>query len=351
MIGKNSFTKAHITSIKKTYKNLDEFLIERMIFAFGLLESLVRVNLPFVFKGGTSLVLLLNKPYRLSTDIDIIVEPHINLDEFLNEAAKIYPFIRKEKQERRGKNNITKEHYRFFYQSPSSEQEIPILLDVLFENHGYKKVLSKPIKNSFLGQEGESLFVHVPSIESILADKLTAFAPNTTGIEYEYHNKDGILITKYLEVIKQFLDVAKLLEDAKDFDVISASYSEIVKQEIEYRGIDITEEMALMDTFNMCLSIITRGTMFKEDYSKLLKGIHSIQNHVFGIKVTGESVVEYACNIMLLTAKLIKKTNVIKMDVPNQLIPKEYKNINRLKKVNTEFYNKAVLALKILDII
>ncbi|MDY0140104.1 MAG: hypothetical protein RBR50_10420, partial [Candidatus Izemoplasmatales bacterium] len=135
------------------------------------------------------------------------------------------------------------------------------------------------------------------------------------------------------------------------FDVISASYSEIVKQEIEYRGIDITEEMALMDTFNMCLSIITRGTMFKEDYSKLLKGIHSIQNHVFGIKVTGESVVEYACNIMLLTAKLIKKTNVIKMDVPNQLIPKEYKNINRLKKVNTESYNKAVLALKLLDIV
>lgn len=326
MIGKNSFTKAHITSIKKTYKNLDEFLIERMIFAFGLLESLVRVNLPFVFKGGTSLVLLLNKPYRLSTDIDIIVEPHINLDEFLNEAAKIYPFIRKEKQERWGKNNITKEHYRFFYQSPSSEQEIPILLDVLYENHGYKEVLSKPIKNSFLGQEGESLFVHVPSIESILADKLTAFAPNTTGI-------------------------LRVKEDAKDFDVISASYSEIVKQEIEYRGIDITEEMALMDTFNMCLSIITRGTMFKEDHSKLLKGIHSIQNHVFGIKVTGESVVEYACNIMLLTAKLIKKTNVIKMDVPNQLIPKEYKNINRLKKVNTESYNKAVLALKILDII
>ena len=351
MISKNSFTKAHIRSIKKTYKNLDEFLIERMIFAFGLLESLVRVNLPFVFKGGTSLVLLLNKPYRLSTDIDIIVEPHINLDEFLNEVAKIYPFIRKEKQERRGKNNITKEHYRFFYQSPSSEQEIPILLDVLFENHGYKKVLSVPIKDSFLEQEGESLFVQVPSIESILADKLTAFAPNTTGIEYEYYNEDGILITKYLEVIKQFLDVAKLLEDAKDFNIISASYSKIVMQEIEYRGIDITEEIALVDTFNMCLSIVTRGALFKEDYSKLLKGIHSIQNHVFGIKVTGESVVEYACNIMLLTAKLIKKTNSIKIDVPNQIIPKEYKNINRLKKISMESYNKAVTALILLNIV
>lgn len=351
MISKKTFTKTHITSIKNRYNNLDEFLIERMIFAFGLLESLVIVDLPFVFKGGTSLVLLLEKPYRLSTDIDIVVEPNVNLDKFLNEASEIYPFIRKEKQERKGKNNIAKEHYKFYYQSPSSDQEIPILLDVLFEKHGYEKILSAPIKNGFLIQDGEPLFVKIPSIESILADKLTAFAPNTTGVKYEYYNKHGILITKYLEVIKQFLDVAKLLEIAENFDIISASYSKIFMQEIAYRGIDISQEEALMDTFNMCLAIITRGAFFREDYSKLLKGIHSIQNHVFGIKVTGESVVNYACDIMLLSAKLIKKTGVVQVDVPSQLIPKEYKNINRLKKVNMESYKKAAIALKLLDIV
>lgn len=351
MISKDAFTKTHISSIKNTYKNLDAFLIERMVFAFGLLESLVKVNLPFVFKGGTSLVLLLKTPYRLSTDIDIIVEPHVNLDAFLDEASKIYPFIRKEMQQRRGKNKITKTHYRFYYQSPMSDQEIPILLDVLFENHGYKKVISAPIENRFIVQEGEPLLVNMPSIESILADKLTAFAPKTTGIEFDYHNKDGLLITKYLEVIKQFLDVAILLEAAKDFEIIRASYLKIVRQEIAYRGLDVTEETVLMDTFNMCLAIVTRGALFKEDYSKLLKGIHSIQNHVFGIKITGESVVEYACNIMLLSAKLIKNSNDVHFDVLNQTLPKTYKDINRLKKLNMEAYKKAVTALQLLGLI
>ena len=39
----------------------------------GLLEALARTELPFVFKGGTSLMLLLDSPKRLSVDIDIVV--------------------------------------------------------------------------------------------------------------------------------------------------------------------------------------------------------------------------------------------------------------------------------------
>jgi predicted nucleotidyltransferase component of viral defense system len=350
MINETTFTREHIASIKELYKNLDQFLIERMIFAFGLLESLVKVDLPFVFKGGTSLVLLLDKPYRLSTDIDIVVEPTVDIDKYLYEVSKIYPFIRREKQERKGKNDIIKEHYKFYYQSPSSDQEIPILLDVLFENHGYDKIIKAPIQNDFLIQEGTPLLVYLPSIESILADKLTAFAPNTTGIEYEYYNKEGVLVTKYLEVIKQFLDVAKLLENATDFGVIRTSYLKIVMQEIDYRGLKITEKDTLLDTFNMSLSIITRGVLFKEDYPKLLKGIQSIQNHVFGLRITGESVVDYACNIMLLCARLIKNTDLVEVEIPGQLKFKKYKNINRLKKINADAYKKAVSALKLLEL-
>ena len=131
MIDNKSFTKEHIDTIKQKYPHLDQFIIERTIFAFGLLEALVRADLPFIFKGGTSLILLLNKPYRLSTDIDIIVDPEIDIEPFLSEAAKIFPFIEKEQQTRKGKNKIIKSHYKFYYQSPSLEEKIPILLDVL----------------------------------------------------------------------------------------------------------------------------------------------------------------------------------------------------------------------------
>lgn len=77
MIDKRSFKKEHIDEIKELYPTLDQALIERCIFALGLLEALIHVGLPFVFKGGTSLMLLLKNPYRLSTDIDIIVDPKV----------------------------------------------------------------------------------------------------------------------------------------------------------------------------------------------------------------------------------------------------------------------------------
>ncbi len=45
-----------------------------------LLEGLSKSVLDFVFKGGTSLILLLNTLNRLSIDIDIIVENSFDFD-------------------------------------------------------------------------------------------------------------------------------------------------------------------------------------------------------------------------------------------------------------------------------
>jgi hypothetical protein len=177
MIDELTYTIEHINQIKNNYTKLDQTIIERTIYAFGLLEALLYVKMPFIFKGRTSLLILLDNPYRLSTDIDIIVEPSIDIKPYLNKAAKIFPFLKMEEHIRKGKNDVMKEHYKFYYQSPSSNQEIPILLDVLYEQHGYVKVITKELKNDFLIITGENLFVKVPSIESILGDKLTAFAP------------------------------------------------------------------------------------------------------------------------------------------------------------------------------
>ncbi|MDC7248681.1 MAG: hypothetical protein PQJ49_02030 [Sphaerochaetaceae bacterium] len=81
MISKNSFSLEHILSLKSNY-HLDPIILERVIFAFGLLESLKKVNLPFIFKCGTCLMLLLDKPMRLSTDIDIIIDNTINIEAY-----------------------------------------------------------------------------------------------------------------------------------------------------------------------------------------------------------------------------------------------------------------------------
>jgi Domain of unknown function (DUF1814). len=52
----------------------------------------------FIFKGGTSLLLVTEHPLRLSTDIDIIVEPRTGVEEFVLEMVKIFSFKYHEKQ-------------------------------------------------------------------------------------------------------------------------------------------------------------------------------------------------------------------------------------------------------------
>ena len=98
MLSKENFTEQHIRELQKMNRR-DPILLERTVYAFGLLEALVRVKMPFIFKGGTCLMLLLEHPMRLSTDIDIVVEPGTDVDEYIRMASKIFPFVKN----RRGK--------------------------------------------------------------------------------------------------------------------------------------------------------------------------------------------------------------------------------------------------------
>ena len=108
MISKETFTKRYIKELQSNSKR-DPILIERTIYAFGLLEAIAKVNMPFIFKGGTCLMLLLDHPQRLSTDIDIIVEPGTSVEEYIKRTAMIFPFKNYEEQIRIGKNNIKKD--------------------------------------------------------------------------------------------------------------------------------------------------------------------------------------------------------------------------------------------------
>ena len=53
MLSKNNFTEEHIRSLQ-TESRRDPLLLERCVYAFGLLEAIITVGMPFVFKGGTS---------------------------------------------------------------------------------------------------------------------------------------------------------------------------------------------------------------------------------------------------------------------------------------------------------
>lgn len=117
MITKETYTLEYVNSLREKYKK-DPSLLEGVLFAFGLLEAITRVGMPFIFKGGTSLMLILDHPLRLSTDIDILVKPGTDVDHYINEATKLFPFKTFDEDRRVGKNNIEKRHFKFIYDSP-----------------------------------------------------------------------------------------------------------------------------------------------------------------------------------------------------------------------------------------
>lgn len=109
-------------------------------------------------------MLLLKKPMRLSTDIDIVVEPGTDIDAYIEEAGKLFPFIRVEEQKRIGRNDIVKRHFKFVYLSPTSGNEVTILLDVLFEENHYASLVERNIENELLLVEKPDITVKIPNV-------------------------------------------------------------------------------------------------------------------------------------------------------------------------------------------
>jgi len=74
MIKEKCFTEKWLDSFKKqaAHRRIDKIILEKMIYALHLLEQLKINGLDFTFKGGTSLVLLLEEENRFSIDTDII---------------------------------------------------------------------------------------------------------------------------------------------------------------------------------------------------------------------------------------------------------------------------------------
>ena len=311
MIDRRVYELEYIRGLQKRY-SADPGLIERALYAFGLLEAIKSVGMPFCFKGGTSLMLIMEKPARLSTDIDILVQPGTDVDAYIEKAARIFPFLDKEENIRKGKNGIIKRHFKFSYFSPVRKTELYILLDVVFADFPYARTVEKEIRNDLLLTTGENLTVQVPTADCILGDKLTAFAPHTTGV---------LLGTgRELEIAKQLFDTATLFDYLEDPELLSRTYDSAVREETDFRGEKWTREDVLNDTIQACTSIISRGVMDKEDYAEYLRGIKSLKNHVLLRGYNTDDATWKACKVMYLASCLISGKPVKKIGEPERYL-------------------------------
>ncbi len=343
MIDKESLTIDWINKVSTNNRKADKILVEKVIRALLLLEGLSKNKLNFVFKGGTALMLLLDSPKRLSIDIDIILpkEPD-NLKEIFEKITKDQHFTKFELQERSVDSKIKKTHYKFFYEpvhkTQSSEENI--LLDILFEEVHYKNILKLPISSLFIKTDGEPVTVSVPSHEDILGDKLTAFAPNTTGIPYKKGEK-----SMSMEIIKQLYDIGNLVDVAKDISTVKVTFSTFANTELKYREKkELNKNDVIEDIFQTSLSIASRGLSGKGNFEELQHGIQRLTGFIFSEPFHLDKAITFASKAAYI-ATLIKNNakEIEKFDNPNQMkdwVISEplWESANKLKKSKPEAF-------------
>ena len=345
MITKDNYSEEHIRELQSGTRR-DPVIIERALFAFGLLEALAQVGMEFTFKGGTSLILLLSKPKRLSTDIDIVVKPGTDVDEYIRRASIIFPFKDGGEQFRKKRGNLEKRHFKFFYDSPMHGGEpFYILLDILFEEDHYEKVTQREISSEFLLTEGSNLSVSIPTIDCVLGDKMTAFAPYTTGIPM---GED-----KELEIMKQFFDVSTLIEEFTDFECVRRTYFAISETEIGYREKDISPSDALMDTIQAAACIGSRGKINPNDFPSYLKGSRDIIQHIYTPGFSMEQAVSMAPQVIYMAACLLTNRPFerdIDMDSlrAENLTQKDFLTMKGFRRTQSKGYGYLILADRLL---
>ena len=344
MISKECFTASWIDQKSKELQYNDKNIIEKVIRAFSLLDMLAQSGCPFHFKGGSCLMLLLkNGRHRLSIDIDIICPPRTDIEEYLK-AYKDFGFIDYKSVERiqRG-TDIPKSHSKFFYQVAfldDSDRQESILLDVLNENCHYEEVVEVPIEGPFLKIEGTPSIVKVPSVGDILGDKLTAYAPNTTGIPYFKKDRDCSM-----EIIKQLYDIARLFDEVDNLEVTSRSFGRIAEVELSYRGLENNPKMIFEDVRQTSLCLATRGAEGNGDFNMLQRGVSRIKSFMFrGGYLIENAIIDaaraaYIATLLEKDITKIERYNGDPMSIASLDIQPTISNrLNRLKRQSPEAY-------------
>jgi hypothetical protein len=151
-----------------------------------------------------------------------------------------------------------------------------------------------------------------------LGDKLTAFAPNTTGVPY---NAD-----KEKEILKQLFDIGHLFDLLTEITIFKKSFLETAKGEIAYRPerkIKSVEQI-LYDIIDTALLIAKKDILKTEDekakFTEINTGINQFRHFVFvGKFEILEAQVASAKAAYLASIILTDKNKLIKFSETNPL--------------------------------
>ncbi len=338
MISSKSLSLDWINSNREKF-HADPLIIEKVIRALILLENLKLSNLDFIFKGGTSLMLMIQEPRRFSIDIDIIIEnQEQNIETVLENIITTTNFINWEEQKRKTVSTIKKKHFKLFYH-PKVKMigDINhILLDVVFENNPYTETQNLDISHFLLSEKEETIKVKTPTLAAILGDKLTAYGPNTTGIP----------LSKPKEVLKQIYDIASLFDRIESLEGVRENFIKVASKELKYKNSETNSfQIIINDIIETSYNFCSYGRIDKTTFDIMRSGVNQLTSFIYGERFR-EPQAQIAVAKASYIAKQIERKNIIierfdksaDMKSWNINMPK-YSVLNKLKKHNLEAFH------------
>ena len=300
MIENKCFSWNWIQDKRKLLGSVDPTLLEKTIYAFELLGRLCAHRFDFVFKGGTCLLLIIPGFRRLSIDVDIVTQAEAGiLSKIFDKSIHESPFLRWIEDPRTA-IHIPKKHFKFFFKSAINNREDYILLDVVCDDYVFPQIQLCPIELDIFQVEKE-IQVKVPTVNCLVGDKLTAFAPSTIGVLYH--------ADRSMQIIKQLFDLGELFKSVTDFKEISESYDAFLKKGNTYREKNYTKDDTLEDTIDACYLISQLGfrQAIENDQTRILRdGIRKLQSHLINIHYSNDDAKLSAAKVAFVTSVLIK---------------------------------------------
>jgi hypothetical protein len=216
------------------------------------------------------------------------------------------------------------------------------LLDILKEEIHYQNIIETPINSVFIENSNISAIVKTPDFNNLLGDKLTAFAPNTTGIPYYKGNK-----MCSMEIVKQLYDIASLFDITNDLSVTSDTFRKFATVELAYRNLNSNDiQQVLDDIFQTSLCVCLQGQVDNENFKLLQDGIKRIQSFIHSERYMLDTAIINASKVAYLSTLIANNlTKVEHFDKSNiqELQNVTIKNplptkLNKLKKSNIEAF-------------
>jgi hypothetical protein len=254
-------------------------LAEQAVHCLELVAQLNQTGLSFQFKGGNSLLLILDTPKRFSIDVDIATdETRERIEECLNVCVKEFEIFTKwEKRQHKTKPWLPIASYFLFYNSHFQKPEDAfIMLDVQLKRSPYKTEM----KSIVCGQLYQAnCKTELPLPASIIGDKLLTMGPFSLGIPLGKG--------KEAQRLKHVYDVSTLCRTMPHIDDIRMSFFACLEHENSLQEKKIAAEDVCMDTLRFCASVLQHDTCPSDTnaLSGVLRenavGIDAFANHLF----------------------------------------------------------------------